>query len=449
MKLRIIINILLSLVVLAGAALLAQWLIRHFRQPGQKTSQKVIPKVLAPVIEPRLNYRVIVVGYGSAEPKIQVDITPQVTGIVVEKSDNFISGKYISEGQLLCRIEETDYELAIERVEKNVELLKAELQRLEQEQQNLQESLQIEIQRRDLAQSQVEKVRRLLERKAASDNELDLAKEALLVRKAQLQYIRNQLALIGPERVQLQAQMSSAKVELKQAQMSLARCVIKSPVSGRVLNCNIEVGEQALAGNSCGQIYGTDIMEVPVSIAYSDLEWIETGLLNVDGSNNPSRVGRYIEANVELQQQDNRPAMSWLGRIDRIEAGLDAETRTAGLIVQVKNPRPKGISSGRADNGSATNTDKAMLEKNMFCKVTIVGKMLDEVYVLPRRAVLPDNSVYLVVEGKLTKRAVTVARFAGEKAMILPGNGIRQGERAVIGSIAKPVIGMSVKAVDE
>ncbi len=84
----------------------------------------------------------------------------------------------------------------------------------------------------------------------------------------------------------------------------------------------------------------------------------------------------------------------------------------------------------------------------MFCKVTVLGKKLPEVYILPRQAVLPDGSGYKVVDGRLAKEPVQVGRFAGEEAMILPGAGINRGDRVVINTIAKPVIGMTVEAVD-
>ena len=426
MKLRSILNIVLPIIVLAGAVLGAWRMTQNKRQPVQRVPEKVIAKVVAPTIEPLRNEHVRITGYGAARPRTQVKITPQVSGTVIEKSPNFLSGKYVSKGEVLCRIDQIDYELAVERVEKQIELLKAHLERVSQEEQNLEESARIERQRLELSQSQVEKVTRLVERKAASDNELDQAKETLLAREGQVQNIVNQLALIGPQRAQLEAEIASSKVEIKQAETNLARCVITSPVTGKTLDCNIEVGEQAAAGMICGEIYGTDIMEIPVSMAYSELEWIDKEIVEEGGK---------IEAIVEWEQPGSEQTISWRGFIERIEAGLEAQTRTAGLVVQINNPKP--------------NEGRAMLEVNMFCKVTVLGKKLPEVYILSRQAIQPDSSVYVVAGGKLGKRKVKVARFWGEEAMILPGGGLSQGERVVLNTISKPVIGMVVEAVGE
>ena len=426
MKLRLVLNILLSIAVLCVAALVVRWLIEHRREPEQRLSQRIVPKVVAPGIKARRDEQVQIVGYGSARPRTKVDIRPQVAGIIVEKSKNFISGEYVSKGEVLLRIEEIDYQLALERAEKNIELLKTQLGRVNQEEKNLAESARLERERLALARSQVEKVTRLVERKAASDNELDQAKETLLSREVQLQNILNQLALIGPQRAELQAQIASVEVELKQSQTNLDRCAITSPVTGRVLDCGVEVGEQVSAGSRCGQIYGTRIMEVPVSVAYSDLAWIDKGLLN---------GGKPIEAIVKREGTDGEQNIGWQGHIDRIEPGLEAQTRMAGLIVEVENPKPY--------------EGQAMLEVNMFCKVTVLGRKEPEMYILPRQAIQPDNSVYVVNSGKLSKKQVQVARWAGEEAMILPDGGLSEGDRVVISTMSKPVIGMSVEAIEE
>ena len=438
---RIFLNIILSALLLAGAYRLVMWMKANQQKPPQTQPEKIIPQVLAPPIQPRLDQNVEIVGYGSARPKVQLEITAQVSGIVVEKAPNYLSGKFVSRNQMLFRIEQTDYELAAERAEKSIELLGTQLQRLGQEEQNLQNSILIENERLDLAQSQVKKVTNLLQRGAASDNELDLARETLLARRAQLQTLLNQSALVQPQRTQLQAEISSARVELNQAQTNLDRCLVKSPVTGRVLACNVEVGEQVLAGAVCGQIYGTDVMEVPVSIAASDLSWIDQTRLTSSFDSSPTNPGDPIKAEVQWTGAGNTSPASWPGFVERIEAGLEAETRTSILVVHVHNPSPETLSL-------APPSAPPMLEVNMFCKVIIMGKRLPEAYIIPRRAVLPSEQVYVVGDGHLQTQAIHVTRYTGEEAMILPGDGLTPGQRVVIDNIPKPVIGMTVRAVD-
>ncbi len=444
MKPRILLNIVLSVAVLVVMGFAVQMMLAHRRQPTQRKRPKATPKVLAPPIKATLNRNVEIAGYGSARPHVQLTITPQVTGIVVAKDDSFLSGKYVRKGQVLCRIDRTDYDLAVRRAESRIDLLKAQLARLEQEQKNLTESKKIETDLVKLADEQLRKVKRLLEANAGSENEVDLARETLLSRQRQLQGIVSQLALIGPQRKQLAAELASAGVELSQARVNLGRCTIKSPVTGRVLTSRVEVGQLVQAGGNCGEIFGSDIMEVPVSVPAAELEWLDKDLLNIckhgnvaAGESRRLPAGRQgIKALVEWRQSDNGRTLTWTGCLERLEAGLEAQTRTATLIVRVHNPQPK-----------LPDDTKPMLEVNMFCKVTVIGRAIPEVYVIPREAVLSDGGVYVVVEGRLRKRAVKVARFTGQEALILPGGGISAGDRVVTGSIAKPVVGMKVKPV--
>ncbi len=426
MKPRILLNIVLSILVLAVAGSAVWLLLAYSRQPARRVRPKVIPKVLAPPIKPALERSVEIIGYGSARPHVQLTITPQVTGIVVAKADNFLSGKYVRKGDVLFGIDRTDYDLAVRRAESRIDLLKAQIDRLEQEQKNLTESERIETGLVKLADEQLRKVKRLLEIKAGSENEVDLARETLLGRQRQLQGILSQLALIGPQRRQLAAELASAGVESAQARVNLGRCTITSGVSGRVLNCRVEVGQLVQAGGNCGEIYGSGIMELPISVPATELNW----LLGIDNRDATAEKFDHIKALVKWQQSDS---VTWSGYLDRIEAGLEAKTRTATLVIRVQNPPP----------GNA----KEMLKANMFCKAVIVGKTIPKVYVLPRGAILPDGSVYVVVAGRLRSKPVKVARYTGKEVLILPGGGISDGDRVVTGAIVKPVIGMKIKPV--
>lgn len=480
MRTRLAVNMLLVVLVLAVAGSVTGWLLVHRREAPLRIPRQPDPKVVAPPVHPRIDERVRIVGYGSARPRVAVDITPQVTGILVERADNFRSGKYVEHRQVLCRIDETDYRLAVERADKRIALLAAQLARLDQEEKNLQESERIEHERRNVARRTVDRLLQLREREAASDNQVDTARETLLAREAGLQTIENQLRLIGPQRQELEAQLASAKVELEVARTDLARCLIRSPVAGRVLECEVEVGERAAAGVACGKLYGTDIMEVPVSIPAGDLEWIDPELLEICKHGSAGAPDERIEALVEWQQPDNGREVTWRGCVERLEAGLEAETRTASLVVRVKNPRPRtaiagkevGNPNGEADEASP-NEGKPMLEVNMFCRVTVLGKQLAKAYAVPRSAILPDGTVYVVenvrpqwtlrwrlgflplgdtdrvLRGTLAKRPVTVARLSNEEAMILPEGGIGDGDRVVTRPIPKPVIGMAVQVIDE
>ena len=430
MKTHVVVSLLLVLLVLSAAGGVVGWLIVSRPEPKQDEPRQAVQTVLAPPVKAERDYRVPVVGYGSARPRVQLRIAPQVAGEVVAKAANFLSGEHVRRGQVLCEIDKTDYVLARDSAQRQIDLLGVTLKRLETEQANLEASKEIEQRRLKLATEQLGKARELLSRGAAGENDVDAAEEAMLLRKTQLQAILNQIALIEPQRRQLVAETAVAKVQLAQAETAIARTRITSPVTGRVLSCSVEVGERVAVGQVCGELYGTEIMDVPVPVAAGGLAWLDR-----PAGAATAPAGGETAATVQWHQPDNGRSVTWQGRVNRIEAGLAAQTRTATVVVEVRNPSP--------DSGAA------LLDLNMFCKVTILGRTLPVAYVLNRAAILPDKkSVYVVNSDRLQRREVQIARLAGEGALLRPGSGIEEGDRVILGYVPKPVLGMRVRAVD-
>jgi multidrug efflux pump subunit AcrA (membrane-fusion protein) len=430
MKTHVVVSGLLVLLLLSAAGGVAAWLIATRPEPKQEEPRRPVQTVLAPAVKAERDYRVQIVGYGSARPRVRLRIAPRVAGEVVAKAANFLSGERVRRGQVLCEIDQTDYVLARDSARRQIDLLEVRLKRLETEQANLEASREIERKRLALATEQLDKARQLLSRGAAGENDVDTAEEAMLLRKAQLQGILNQIALIEPQRKGLLAEIAVAKVQLAEAETAIARTRITSPVTGRVLSCSVEVGEHAAVGQVCGELYGTEVMDVPVPVPAGDLQW-----LDLPGGASSAPAGGSIPATVQWHQPDNGTDVTWPGRVDRIEAGLAAQTRTATIVVEVRNPPP--------DRGAT------LLDLNMFCKVTILGRTLPVAYVLSRAAILPDKkSVYVVNSGRLQRRGVKIARLAGEEALLLAGEGVEEGDRVILGYVPKPVLGMRLRAVD-
>ncbi|KKO11304.1 hypothetical protein LCGC14_0017840 [marine sediment metagenome] len=440
--LRLIINTAVALIVLLLAALGARHMIRTKPGVPQRPPSRLVAKVLAPPIQPLRDYRVQIVGFGSARPKIRVDVTPQVAGEVIHKHERFFSGERITAGQVLFKIDPTDYELTRDRAHNEILLLDAKLQGLAVSERNLQELLKIEDDRLELAKTDLERAEELVRRGAGTRTEIDRAQETVLGRRLQIQLLKQKLEEIPPQRLELKAQQSVSRVQKRQAETDLARTIYRSPFDGRVIDCPLEVGEHVQAGQACGAIYATDVMEVPVPLPAGDMDWI----------GQTTQAATAITAEVVWQASPASRPRRWAGRVSRVEAGLAAQTRTATVIVKVINPP--------ADAG------EAILDINMFCRVTIDGLTLAEVFLLPRRAIQPDGSVYVITDvkptdaatqpageaaklvGRLTRRPVRVIRYTDGEAMILPDGGLAAGDRVVLDYLPKPVIGMAVHPVD-
>jgi multidrug efflux pump subunit AcrA (membrane-fusion protein) len=455
---RWIINIVVAVLVIFLAVKVAKKLIES-RKPLETTPViRISPEVAAPAIEPVRDYQVEIVGFGSARPKVSVDVTPQVSGEVIDKHPDYQSGEFISADQILFTIDPTDFKLAADRADSEIALIDAKLSSLDVTEANLEELLTVERDRLALAQADYRRTEELVRQAVATETELDRSRETVLARELQIRILKNQLAELPPMRIELDAQKAVSLVQQRQAQTDLARTIYRSPFAGRVIDCPLEAGERVQAGQECGTIYATDVMEVPVPLAASDIAWIDTDAIpdsddeiTVDPTTGmPSSDDKLILATIVYQAGANAEPMIWYGYVSRIEAGQAAQTRMTTVIIKVVNP-PVG-------------TDRPMLDINMFCRVTLMGEPVPTAFVIPRSAAQPIEdqavtdlrtaNVYLVdnpqtnegeFAGQLVRRQVRVARYTDDEAMILPGNGLADGDRVVIGYIPKPVPGMTIR----
>jgi multidrug efflux pump subunit AcrA (membrane-fusion protein) len=65
----------------------------------------------------------------------------------------------------------------------------------------------------------------------------------------------------------------------------------------------------------------------------------------------------------------------------------------------------------------------------MFVMVEIVGKKINDLFLLPREAVRENSSIYVVDSGKIEVRPVEILRRSGDQIYIKKGGS--QGEKVV------------------
>ena len=455
---RWIINIVLVALIVLLARSIAMRMIASRKPVETAPPVRLTPEVAAPAIQPVRDYQVEIIGFGSARPKLSVDVTPQVGGEVIDKHPDYQSGEFITADQVLFTIDPTDFKLAADRADSEIALTEAKLSSLDVTEANLNGLLTVERDRLALAQADYQRTGQLVRQAVATETELDRTRETVLGRELQIRLLENQLAELPPMRVELQAQKELSLVQQRQAQTDLARTIYRSPFAGRVIDCPLEAGERVQAGQQCGTIYATDIMEVPVPLAASDLAWIDADAIpdsdeavTVDPvTGKPTSDGKLILATIVYRAGANAEPMTWYGYVIGIGAGQALQTRMTTVVVKVLNP--------------PVDSDRPMLDINMFCRVTLQGETIPAVYVIPRSDVHPIDgqkatdlqtaNVFVIEDaqqiddalvGQLARKQVRVARYTDGEAMILPGGGLADGDHVVVGYVPKPVPGMTLR----
>jgi len=386
-KKRVLMVALPVLILLAGAGILR--MMTHGARPRLRSErgERAVPvRVMRAHKEDR---RVRVQATGSVFPRREVGVTAEVGGKIVYVAPAFVAGGFFSRGERMAAIEDTDYRLAVERAEALVAKKEYEVTATEA--------------RARVAEAEW---RRLHPDGGQPDNPL---------------------VLYGPQLKDAKANLKSARAALEQARVNLARTVIRAPFNCRVRSEQVGVGQYVKAGNVIGTVGGTDEAEIVVPVAVADLRWLTI----------PKKAGgRGSEAEVSVTVGGT--THRWSGWIERALGDVDPVGKMARVAVIVQDPCNLAREGGHRPD----------LAFGMFVDVTFTGAMLHDVFPLPRRALRPDDIVWLVgPESRLRKVPVTVAYADRTEEFI--SQGLAEGDTVVLTRISGAVEGTLLRIMSQ
>ncbi len=379
-----------------------------------------------------------VIGYGTAEPALLWRAVSEVPGRVKEVHHQLKPGAMVRQGEILLRIDTKEYELAIARIKADMAQVGAQLEELTVKQANDQISLEIEEASLVLAQRDLQRVQRLVEQNAVSKTEVDNQQRAVLAQRQVVQRLRNLIKLVPQQKKSLEAALEVKKANLAQAELDLAKTVIKAPFDCRLGNVKIEPGQFLIANQSLFEAHGTAYTEVETQVPLDRLRTLIDPEHTVPFpiSMDAESVQKLLDFQVTVRFYSGDFHAEWEARVVRMREQLDPRTRTIGLVVEVEKPYEKVISGQRPP-----------LVQGMFCEVILLGKARQAQIVIPRSA-LHDGHVYLVgADNRLRRRKVEVA-FAQSKFLCLR-NGLQVGETLVVSDPTPAIEGLLTNPVTD
>ena len=323
---------------------------------------------------------------GEVRPKTQIELVPQVSGRVVMISDNFQEGAEFNPDTVLVKIDDSDYRLAVVQAEARVAA----------------------------AQTNVE--------------------EQLATQKIKEQQWATKggnatptpFALNVPQVKQARAQLRSAEAELEEARLNLARTEIRVPFHGRVRAREIGLGQFVTAGSSLGRVFSVDTVEVRLPL--TDTQLVELNLPM--GFSAEAGAGPLVNFKATVGNQ----TYFWQGRIRRVNAAVDQDTRLIYATAEVEDPYGKAAAGGMP------------MAVGLFVSAEIAGADRRSVYVMPRKALRNEDKVYVInSDSKLEIRTVTVLSTSEERVYVT--SGVEPGDQVVTSTIPAAVDGMQVEAI--
>ena len=287
------------------------------------------PKPLVNVVQPVAGANMLsVVATGTVDVRNRVTLTPQVTGRVVSISPSLRVGGTFAAGEQLLVIDRRDFQLAAAAAQADVATAESDL---------------------------------LLEQ-AKSD--AARANYAILHADEEVP----PLVARVPQIAQAGARLAAARARQRVAALDLERTVYSLPFDGTVTRSSAEVGQVLTRGQSFGEVFARDAIEVVAPISADDLKRLEPA------------VGRRARV--------RDPYSAFDAVVEKVSAELDSRTRFAALYLKVTGEPPV---------------------PGTFVDIEIEGPVFADTFLLPDAAEQGSNRVWVVSGGEL--RSVETRAF--------------------------------------
>ncbi len=370
-------------VVIVGGIALFAIMVATGPKPEEKADTAHPPAVQFAVAHARPTTIAVNV-QGEARPRIEATLAAQVAGRIVWASPKFADGGAFAEGEVMARIDDADYRLAVVRA------------------------------RSQVAQAQ--------EGVAREEAESELARQDW---QALGRGEPPPLALREPQLAQARASLAAAEAALRSAELDLARASIRAPFTGRIRERRANVGDYVGPGTPVAIMFATATMEIRIPLTDADLTAMRVPLGFAASATNPGPAAH-------VSHMMGGRLVTWEGRLVRTDAAMDPRTRLVYGVIEVRDPF------------AARNA--APLAPGMFVSARVEGSSRETLVAAPRSALKRNEFVYVITaDNTITVRQVRPAQTTADE--VLFREGVADGERVVVSHLSSPREGMAITPI--
>ncbi len=323
---------------------------------------------------------------GVLKAEKQIALATEVSGKIVWLSKKFKDAGEFRQGDLLLKIDNRDYKLAVIR-----------------------------------AQAQVAAALQILKRVEA---EAEQAKKDL--RRLSSTALKNAspYALREPQLKEAQAKLKAARADLSLAELKLKKTDIYAPFNGRLLNKHVDLGQYVVSGSSLADIYHAGVLQVALPVSLEQLELLLPEKVLTD------------EKPVQVLLSENlaHKNIHWPARVTQLDSKVDIETQLVKLIARL--------------DMESIRDNKNILLPGLFVQAKIISPEKYSLYVIPRQALHANNELWLLNKNsQLTKLRVTVL-YKNDKNIFIQGY-LQDGQKVILSAIDSPVSGMQLEEAEQ
>ncbi|MGE5677855.1 MAG: efflux RND transporter periplasmic adaptor subunit [Pseudomonadota bacterium] len=333
---------------------------------------------------------------GVLVPAQTVNIVSKISGQVTELNHNV--GDRVKKDEVLVRLETKTL---------NAQLLQAEagLQSAQAAVKSAENQAALTAITLDMAQKAYDKTKVLYDGGAASQTQMDDAKNKL--DQATKQYEN----VTGSVKDQAQASISTANANINSVRVQLENSVIKSPISGIIVNKNINAGEiaSATAASPIMTIADTSVLKLKGTIGQEMLPLLT--------------IGQEINVIVDIYSDKTIK-----GKIESI--GPMAVSTGALFPIEISIENSEGLEAGLSAHAS-------------------IGLAEEKGVVVPISSVVQNDGksyVYVIKDNKATKRIVTLGLKNDKEIEVLQG--LEPGEKVAATNVNSLIDNIAINEIN-
>lgn len=245
-------------------------------EPPRREQPDMVMLVDAIELEPT-EAEIVIRSQGTVRPRTETLLSAEVSGSIIEMSPKFVAGGVFRKGEVLMRIDPTDYRTAVDRARALVKQRQIEHDGAEQ--------------------------------------------------------LRSKGYRAEAEFAAAQAALASAKADLVRAERDLEQTYIRLPYDGMVRSKDADLGQFVNIGTPLGVTFATDFAEVRLPLTDQDLAFIDLPEAR-DLAESGSVDGEQVTFSAVQRGQMHR----WTGRVVRTEGVLDEKSRVTYAVARIDDP---------------------------------------------------------------------------------------------------------------
>ncbi|MDB2431293.1 efflux RND transporter periplasmic adaptor subunit [Alphaproteobacteria bacterium] len=339
-------------------------------------------KVAYEIYQPRIS------AFGELRPRREVNLRALVSGEVIATSAGFEDGAQVSKGNVLLEIDPFTYENQLADARAQLKGAKAVLKERQAA--------------AKLARQEKARAQKLFKKGTVSQKTVDDKNTDATIKAARAE--------------QQQSAVDRINVQVKKAKRDLVNTKVIAPFSGFLANITAREGRVLNPNDQVGVLLDSDNFDVVFNL--SDAEY-----------------GRFLERNSEVI---GRPVnIVWQLGVERIE--LKAEIERVGAQI---SQTTRGVDVyARIDGKLPSN-----LRGGAFVTVELLAQPVPDVMAISKDALYGDNTLYLIENGRLTRK--TIADFIDDGAQVLLRSGLNVGDMVLMTRFNEAAPGVAVKVVE-